>query len=357
MCIAGLHGNEPAGVVALERLFAALSRRAPAARGEVVGIAGNLAALAAGRRYLSTDLNRAWTPRRIAAIRAEQTDPEEREQAELLDALEDILRGREPEAIILDLHTTSAESIPFCTLGDTLRNRGFARRLVIPVVLGIEEQIHGALLEYLGARGPITVGVEGGQHDDPASIDYHEHVLWVALVEAGCLSRRDVPDFEERCAALVAARGDMAHFFEVTARHAVSPGDGFRMRPGFRNFDAIRSGQPLADDGGGTVPAPEAGHVFLPLYQEQGDDGFFVVRSIPAGWLGVSAALRHLRLHALVPFLPGVRRSRRRADTVIVDRRIARWHVVQAFHLLGYRKRHEALGHYAFTRRRHDLRY
>jgi hypothetical protein len=55
--------------------------------------------------------------------------------------------------------------------------------------------------------------------------------------------------------------------------------------------------------------------------------------------------------------MPGVRRSRRRPDTLIVDRRVARWYVIEVFHLLGYRKRREALGYYAFTRRRHDLRF
>lgn len=355
--VAGLHGNEPAGVEALERLFRDLRSEVPPCRGEVLGLAGNLAALASGRRYLLSDLNRSWTRRRIAAVRTEQIDEEQREQFELLELLEQTLRGRESEAIILDLHTTSSDSIPFFTLGDTLRNRNFARKLGLPLVLGIEEQIHGALLEYLNARGPITVGVEGGRHDDPASVDYHEHVLWIALVEAGCLESADVPRYAERVAALVGARGDLPPVFEVRARRAVSSGDGFVMRPGFRNFEAIRAGQPLADDDAGEVLAPEDGRIFLPLYQEQGDDGFFVVRPVRPIWLQLSSVLRHLRLHSLARLLPGVRRSRRRPDTLMVDRRVARWYVIEVFHLLGYRKRREALGYYAFTRRRHDLKF
>ena len=355
--IAGLHGNEPAGVVALERLFRVLDTESPPCRGEILGLAGNLTALASGRRYLVSDLNRSWTRRRIAAIRTQQTDEEQREQFELLEILEDTLRGRESEAIILDLHTTSADSIPFFTLGDTLRNREFAGKLELPLVLGIEEQIHGALLEFLNARGPIAIGVEGGRHDDPASVDYHEHVLWVALAEAGCLTPDDVPDYAERMAALVAARGNLPPVFEVRARKAVAPGDGFAMRPGFANFAAIRAGQPLADDSEGEVLAPEDGRIFLPLYQDQGDDGFFVVRPVRPSWLRVSSLLRHLRLYSVARLMPGVRRSRRRPDTLIVDRRVARWYVIEVFHLLGYRRRREALGYYAFTRRRHDLKF
>ena len=355
--VAGLHGNEPAGIEALERLFRGLESEAPPCRGEILGLAGNLAALASGCRYLVSDLNRSWTRSRIAAIRTQQNDEEQREQFELLEILEQSLRGRESEAIILDLHTTSSDSIPFFTLGDTLRNREFARRLELPLVLGIEEQIHGALLEYLNERGPITVGVEGGRHDDPASVDYHEHVLWIALVEAGCLKPGDVPRYAEHRAALAEARGELPPVFEVRARRGVAPGDGFVMRPGFPNFKAIREGQPLADDFEGEVLAPEDGRIFLPLYQEQGDDGFFVVRPVRPTWLRVSSVLRHLRLHGVARLMPGVRRSRRRPDTLIVDRRVARWYVIEVFHLLGYRKRREALGYYAFTRRRHDLRF
>ena len=67
------------------------------------------------------------------------------------------------------------------------------------------------------------------------------------------------------------------------------------------------------------------------------------------GWKGGNDGVARL--------MPGVRRSRRRPDTLIVDRRVARWYVIEVFHLLGYRKRREALGYYAFTRRRHDLRF
>lgn len=357
LVVAGLHGNEPAGVRALERLFATLAERDTVLRGELVGLAGNLAALSEGRRFLNRDLNRSWTRRHIAAIRLRQSDPEETEQLELLEQIEDALRGRESDTIILDLHTTSSDSIPFCTLGDTIRNRNFARKLELPVVLGIEEQIHGALLEFIGSRGPVTIGVEGGRHDDPASVDFHEHVLWIALVEAGCLDPGDVPRYRARRAALTQARGGLARFFEVRSRKAVRSGDGFAMRPGFRNFQPVVLGQPLADDSAGEVLAPETGRIFLPLYQEQGDDGFFIVRPIRERWLQLSTLLRRLRVDSLAPLLPGVHRSRRRPDTLLVNRSVARWRVTELFHLLGYRRRRDALGYSAFSRRRHDLKF
>jgi succinylglutamate desuccinylase len=355
LAIGGLHGNEPAGVHALRRVFSRLEEARPPMRGEIVGLAGNLLALRAGVRFLRHDLNRCWHARRIADLRAGRLRaPEDEEQLRLLAAVEEAMSGHEEETFVLDLHTTSADSVPFFTLGDTLRNRAFARRLELPLVLGIEERIEGALLELLSRRGPVTIGVEGGRHDDPRSVDYHEAVLWLALVEAGCLAAEHVEGFEDRRRFLAAARSDLPRVFEVRARHAVTPRDGFVMRPGFANFQPVRQGEELARDVRGAVRAPEDGRIFLPLYQELGDDGFFLVRAVRPFWLRFSAALRRLRVDELAPLLPGVRRSRRRVDTLIVDRRIARWYVVEIFHLLGYRRERTAPRSLVFTRRRHD---
>jgi len=355
LAIGGLHGNEPAGVYALRRVLSRLEHARPPMRGEIVGLAGNLLALRAGVRFVRHDLNRCWHPGRIADLRAGRLRaPEDEEQLRLLAAVEEAMGGREEETYVLDLHTTSAESVPFFTLGDTLRNRAFARRLELPIVLGIEERIHGALLELLNRRGPVTIGVEGGRHDDPRSVDYHEAVLWLALVEAGCLSPDEVEGLDERRRFLAGARADLPRVFEVRVRHPVAPGDGFVMRPGFRNFQPVSRGEELARDVRGAVRAPEDGRVFLPLYQELGDDGYFLVRPVRPFWLRVSAVLRRLRVDALAPLLPGVRKSRRRVDTLIVDRRIARWRVAEVFHLLGYRRERTAPRCLVFTRRRHD---
>ncbi len=355
LVIGGLHGNEPAGVYALRRVLSRLEEARPPMRGEIVGLAGNLLALRAGVRFLRHDLNRCWHPRRIAELRAGRLHaPEDEEQLRLLAAVEDAMAGREEETYVLDLHTTSAESAPFFTLGDTLRNRAFARRLELPLVLGIEERIQGALLELLNRRGTVTIGVEGGRHDDPRSVDAHEAVLWLALVETGCLSPDEVEGIEGFRRSLAAARADLPRVFEVRVRHAVRPRDGFVMRPGFTNFQPVRKGEELARDVRGAVRALEDGRVFLPLYQELGDDGFFLVRAVRPFWLRLSTVLRRLRVDELVPLLPGVRRSRRRVDTLIVDRRIARWFVPQVFHLLGYRTERTARRYLVFSRRRHD---
>ena len=70
LCVAGIHGNEPAGVHAVRRVLAALDSRLDKLEGSLVALAGNLAALKAGRRFVDRDLNRAWTRARLEQLRS-----------------------------------------------------------------------------------------------------------------------------------------------------------------------------------------------------------------------------------------------------------------------------------------------
>jgi succinylglutamate desuccinylase len=52
------------------------------------------------------------------------------------------------------------------------------------------------------------------------------------------------------------------------------------MEPGFRNFQSVSAGKLLARDHHGEVRAPLSGILLLPLYQAQGEDGFFLIREV-----------------------------------------------------------------------------
>ena len=86
------------------------------------------------------------------------------------------------------------------------------------------------------------------------------------------------------------------------------------------------------------MTAPETGRILMPLYQEQGEDGFFVVREFSEFWLWLSSALRRARIGRLAHWLPGVSRDPDRPGTVVVDRRVARWGALGAMRLLGFRR-------------------
>lgn len=336
-----IHGNEPAGARALEQVFGELKAKGASLRGRFVGLRGNIAARERGERCIDVDLNRSWSAARIAGIRerverGEGTiDSEENEQRELLTLLDPLLASARPIAF-LDLHTSSGAGPPFATVGDTLRNRAFAQGFPLILTLGIEEQIEGSLLEYVNNLGHVTLGVEGGRHDDPGSVARHKSLIYRALARLGLLDEA-VAEASSEWSALALEPG-RPRIVEVCYRHAIAPEDGFRMEPGWENFKAVARGTVVAQDRGGPVRVSEDAFMLLPLYQGRGSDGFFLARRVRPFWLGVSAALRRIGFPRLLPLLPGVSRDPGEARTLLADPRVARWYSTELFHLAGFRK-------------------
>jgi len=359
VCTAAVHGDEPSGVLALQRVFRALEERQPTIRGEFTGVAGNLSALVEDTRFLSADLNRHFMPdnlRRVLVEPAEGLSAEDREMRELLDALAAVFDRSRGAVHLLDLHTSSADGDPFVCVGDTLRNRAFAEKFCVPVILGLEECIDGSLLEYVNNLGHVTVGVEGGQHRAASSVDHHEACVWIALVNAGVIDAGDVPELDAHRQRLRDASNGLHGFLEVRHRHPIVPEDDFRMKEGFTNFEHISAGDLLAHDRRGEVRAVEDGRILLPLYQGLGSDGFFIARAVHTFWLRVSTGLRRLGPDRILHWLPGVRKHPERAATLVVDTKVARWFAPEVFHLLGYRKRRSEEGRLVVSRRLFDAR-
>ncbi len=359
LCVSAIHGNEPAGIAALERVLAELRERRVPLRGEIVALRGNLAALAVGRRYINQDLNRLWTEetmlRLSAGPSAPSPDSEELELLALKAAFNEVFERARGEVVLLDLHTSSADGEPFLFIGDTLRNRRIAFQYPLPVILGLEEQLDGGLTEYLGDQGCLTLGLEAGQHDRPESIDNMEAAVWFALVAAGLVDAASVPALTSHRERLFAASRGLATVLEVRYRYPVEERDRFAMEPGFSNFHAVRKGQLLARDRGSDVLSLENGLVLLPLYQALGDDGFFIARSFRPFWIRISRWLRKLRIDKLAVRLPGIE-ILSGTDKLRVRQKVARFLVLQIFHLFGFRKLRQEGDGLLLSRRRFDLK-
>jgi succinylglutamate desuccinylase len=306
-------------------------------------------------RYVDADLNRQWTTAIIAANNSHLSSAcEGIEQRELLTCLSEATSRARGDVYFVDLHTTSAHGEPFATVGDTLRNRRFALMFPLTIVVGLEEQIEGTLLEYLNNFGAITLGVEAGQHDALSSVEHHEAVIWNAVVATGNLPRKHVVDLEHWQSVLKRA-GRGSRIIEVRYRHSISPKDDFRMEPGFRSFETVTRGQVLARDRSGDITAREGGLILMPLYQKLGDDGFFLAREFKRFWLNLSAVLRRLRVGNYMHVLPGVRHDGRNKDVLVINTRIARLLPLQIFHLLGFRKLRWVDNNLVVSRRAYDL--
>ncbi len=360
--VGGLHGNEPAGVKALLRILPRLAADpAGITRGRVVGLSGNRKALRAKRRYLVHDLNRYWLPERVERLRAEPDaaglDGEDEElyqlDREILRLLDAAGGGKHEgqRVYLLDLHTTSGPRLPFATLDDSLRNRPFAFAFPVPVVLGLEEELAGTLSIHVETLGVITAGFESGMHDAPESVDRAEAVIWIALEASGVLEPGSRPEVDAARRSLAVECSGLPEVVEIRYRHAITPADGFRMDPGYVNFQPIAVAEKLGGDHRGPITSPLSGLMLMPLYQQQGADGFFVVQPVRRLWLETSAVVRRWRLERFLHLLPGVRRHPELAGSFIVDRRFARWLALQLFHLLGF-SRQSVAGRYLVMSRR-----
>jgi succinylglutamate desuccinylase len=277
---------------------------------------------------------------------------EESEQRELLAEIEAALGRRRGPAVFFDLHTTSSAGAPFALISDTLTNRRLALALSVPIILGLEENLDGTILNYINELGHTAIGFEAGQHEAISSLRNHEAAIWLGLVAAGCLAPQHAPAFDDLHQRLREAGGSVPRVMELRYRCAVTEEDQFTMLPGFANFTPVTYGQTLAQNWEGSVTAPEDGLLFMPLYQWQGDDGFCIVRKVNPFWLRVSAWLRRARFDRLLPLLPGVSRVPGERRSLEINTRIARWFVIEICHLLGFRKHSQRKGRLVVSRRR-----
>ena len=358
LAIGGLHGNEPSGVTAIERVLSRIAASDLSLRGRLVGLAGNLQALEHGERFIDRDLNRMWSSEELDLVHRTSSDdddgPEARARRALLVIIEGELERHGPASEpvkLLDLHSTSANGAPFSIIGDTLCNRRIARAMPCPLILGLEELVDGALLGYFSERGHVAVGFEGGQHRQPDTIDNSEAALWLALIAAGCLAEDDVAEIaREMRARLSHASAGTPRAVEVRLCYTVEPEARFEMRPGYANFDRVRRGEWLASSGDARIEAEFDGRLLMPRYQGQGEHGFFLGRRVNRFWLALSRLLRHLRLERLLPLVPGVVRTGER-NRLRVDPRVVRFFPVKIFHLFGYRRVRPDGDKLAFSRR------
>ncbi len=271
--IGGLHGNEPAGVYALQRFFAHYdSGEFGPVRGKVCGVVGNLRGLVRGRRYLRTDLNRHWTEHEVAQLRGQDPEALSDEDHERLDLLHYIESLPVPTTFV-DLHTTSGDSAPFSVVPDKPADRVLAAQLEVPAVLGLSEELVGNLVSYVGRHGHVGIGIEGGAHLDPESVGHHEAIIMLTLAAMGCIEKERAEAHRHR---LIAATVGHPIAARVVFRHGITEADCFVMEPGLSNFQPVARGQVVARDVNGPILVPMDGLMMLPKYQGQGDDGYFI---------------------------------------------------------------------------------
>ena len=334
----GIHGNETSGVVALLDVFKNIDSKH--LTGTIYGISGNLKALHLNQRYVDEDLNRLWTKERIEAInKKELLNTEESQLVELLSVLTNILKTEEPPFYFIDLHTTSSKTLPFITINDALINRKFSKQFPVPIVLGIEEYLNGPLLSYINQLGYVSLGFESGQHDDLRAITNNVAFIYLTLVFSGVLRKEEVIGFSTYYKVLQAEAVNITDVYEVIYLYRIQHGGNFKMLNGFRSFQFIKKGTPLAISNMKEIKAKYTGIMFMPLYQKRGAEGFFIIKTIKPFYLKLSTLLRRIKIDRLLVWLPGISWDNKEKQTLKVNLKIAKFFAKSFFHLMGYRNK------------------
>lgn len=345
LLVAGLHGNEPGGVAALLQLFDELDGVETA--GRVVGLAGNLGALRARKRHLGVDLNRMWTADNIRALGVRPPKDDLPDEAELralfltVEAERTAAAAIGRDVVLVDLHSTSGSGSGFSVLPDAVPARRLARAIGLPAVLGLEDRIEGPMLTWCASQGDTAIVVEGGQHDAPTTRTVLHAATLLALDHLGVLPENHA-GIEDARRLIDRTRGDAPRVLEINHTHHIPRGERFAMDPGWFNFRPVRRGEPLAHaipspDVERVVTSPASGYMLMPLYQEIGDEGFFLCRRVRRTWLVASRLVRRKWIERALVVLPGVRSIEVERGRVEVRRGAGPW-LARLLRVFGYRR-------------------
>lgn len=335
--IGGMHGNEPAGILAMQKLLSEITPKEQELKGSLHCLGGNLGALAQQKRFTEEDLNRIWTQQRMERLKASEDipSPEEKELRELKNMIDTLLDNKGP-VYLIDLHTTSGPTQPFMIIDDTLVNRRFARHFPLPLVLGLDEYLPGTLLSYYRSRGLITIGMEGGQHDDPRAVAHGISFLRLVLHHTGSM-RLNKEALASHRGVLRKATERPPGIYDIWHRESIAPEAEFELSEGFTSFQMLETGTHLGLKDNMPMILPRRSRIFMPRYQEQGADGFFLMRRIPAFLLPLSEVCRAWKLGKLLARLPGMKKVPGNPAAFTVNDRLFRISGEGLWHFLGYR--------------------
>lgn len=287
----GMHGNEPAGVQAID-LISKMLEVEPITnpdftyRGHFIGLIGNCKAFKRNKRFIKRDLNRLWTEENVAFVMKtphNQLKDELLEIREVLDTIrEEIARTNPTKLIVLDLHTTSSYGGIFTIPSDEEASLRIALELNAPVIKGMLDGLQGTTLHYFNTENmgieTIAVTFESGQHEEQLSVNRAIAAITNCMRSIGAVRAEDVENRHD--VILRDYSRNLPKVVKLVDHHGISKDDKFQMYNGYKNFQKVAKGEIIAKDKNGEIYASFDSLILMPLYQKQGEDGFFLVEEV-----------------------------------------------------------------------------
>ncbi len=238
----GVHGDETGPIEVLAHLLEAISLDPDRLKVDLMVCVGNLAAIAAGKRFIDADLNRMFRPSRGALAQAVESERAD----QLIAATAAFFCAAGPLRWHLDLHTAIRPSL-------------YPTFAIVPDL--IAEAPKAALVNWLGqaAIGAVIMNPSSAGTYSYYSAEHHGAAAsTVELGRVGTLGQNDLSlfaDVEAALAALLEGAAPVAphtatHVFKV-AQEVIKLSDAFHMHfdRSTQNFTAAKQGEVIATDG------------------------------------------------------------------------------------------------------------
>ena len=286
-----MHGNEAAGVKAMDLMLKMLEVEPitnPSFKysGRVLGIIGNLKALEEKKRFINKDLNRCWTEENVQkalSLDVDELNEELFEIREIMQIIRKEIEAYKPSKIyVLDLHTTSSSGGIFTIVPDNPESVRIGVELEAPVITNMTADLKGTSMQFFNTKNigvnTVSLTFESGQHEDPLSVNRAIAAITNCMKIIGSIDGKHIENRHN--ALLVEYSKNLPRLSRLIFKHLICEEDEFIMNPGYFNFKNVKKGEILAKDKKGPIHAPLSGMILMPLYQKQGDEGFFLVEQI-----------------------------------------------------------------------------
>ncbi|MDQ5971471.1 MAG: hypothetical protein QG566_417 [Patescibacteria group bacterium] len=233
--MAGNHGNEICGIVALQQLLPYLTIEA----GTVIFILGNIQAIKENKRFIDFNLNRLFSD--ILLYSKEIKKSYEYKRAQILKKVFDLGDA------LLDIHSTLNPSTPFIICEDNAKEivSKFPARFE-RIVYGFDPLEPGASDGYMLSKGKIGICIECGQHNDPMSIEIAKKSIYAFLKARGHINYRSI-SFD---------RPIVREYVKMFSIYK-SKTDSFVLSRKFYDFEPIAEGTKIGADGCNIIYAPK----------------------------------------------------------------------------------------------------
>ena len=250
--IGSMHGNEPCGRLAIDRLEDEIKEGLRLVQGTLFLIHGNVEASEQGHRHTEegTDLNRLFNFDFIDRLPEHHWTSEHRRAVALRDLLDSL-------DVALDLHSATAPTPPFGIVSTVPASALLARKLGLPYLThgweGPGQLGDRVMLQMLSQRHKPSIAVECGQHDDPRSIERAYKTSKHFLVAIDMLPPEDAPALQPEPA------------LELNIVDAIKkPSPGFIFQGGFVGLQQIKAGTVVGSDDNLEVRCKRNCYVIMP---------------------------------------------------------------------------------------------